>query len=344
MKKYLFYASELYAFAILRPLEAAIFERGDNAAWFFEDRTRLAHFLREDEKEVQTVSDVKKYNPDAVFVPGNMVPGFFPGVKVEVFHGFSVNKRSREKGHFRIRDCFDLYCTQGPDTTIGFRELAQKHGFFEVAETGWPKMDPLFSETPPPYLKAGVRPIIFFASTFTPRLSAAPRLFETISLLAAKNDWQWIINFHPKMDHNVVEKYKAIQGQNITYIETDDIISLLKSADIMLCDTSSVISEFLLLNRPAVTFKNQKPGPHLIDVTDASQIESAIQHGLTRPEALMDNIRAYGDRIHPYRDGKSSVRVLEATDRFIEKGRAHLKPRPANIFRNLKLRRRLGYF
>lgn len=344
MKKYLFYASELYAFAILRPLETAIFERGDDVAWFFEDHTRLSPFLRKGEKEIMDVSGVKKYNPEAVFVPGNLVPGFFPGIKVEVFHGFSVNKRSREKGHFRIRNCFDLYCTQGPDTTIGFRELARKHGFFEVAETGWPKMDPLFSNSPPSYLKTGKRPVILFASTFTPRLSAAPLLFETISLLAARNDWQWIINFHPKMDRYVVEQYKAIQGPNLAYVETDDIIPLLKSADIMLCDTSSVISEFLLLNRPVVTFKNQKPGPHLIDVTDASQIESAINHGLTRPAVLMDNIRAYGDRIHPYRDGKSSIRVLEVTDRFIEKGRAHLKPRPANIFRNLKLRYRLGYF
>jgi len=344
LKKYLFYASELYAFAILRPLERVIREQGHRVAWFFEDRKRLAPHLRPGETEIVSVDDVRAYNPRAVFVPGNLVPGFFPGIKVELFHGFSVNKRSLEKGHFRIRNCFDLYCTQGPDTTVPFLRLAERHGFFEVEETGWPKMDPLFSETPRPYIERKDRPVIFFASTFTPRLSAAPRLIDTVARIAAKGEWEWIVNFHPKMDPAVVERYKAIQCEHLTYVETDDIIPLLKSADVMLSDTSSVISEFLLLNRPAVTFRNRKPGPHLIDVKAASEIEPAIRMALSRPAGLMDEIRAYGKRIHPYRDGRSSSRVLEAAERFIQKGRAHLKPKPPNIFRNLKLRRRLGYY
>lgn len=344
MKRYLFYASELYAYAILRPLQEVIRENGDEVAWFLEDRGRLAPFLRDDETEIVGVRAVKQYDPRAVFVPGNLVPGFFPGVKVELFHGFSVHKRSAEKGHFRIRNCFDLYCTQGPDTTAPFRKLAEKHGFFEVVETGWPKMDPLFSGKVSPYVSAKSRPVVFFASTFTPRLSAAPLLLQAVKRLAEKGEWQWIVNFHPKMDPAVVERYKAIEGEHLTYVETDDVIPLLASADLMLADTSSIIPEFLLRGRPAVTFRNRRPGPHLIDVTSAGEVEGAIRHGLSRPAALMEKIRAFGERIHPYRDGRSSVRVLTATERFIESGRARLEPKPSNIFRNIKLRRRLGYF
>ena len=344
VRRYLFYASELYAYAILRPLQEVIREKGDEVAWFFEDRRRLAPFLREDEKEIVGVRKVKEYDPRAVFVPGNLVPGFFPGVKVELFHGFSVHKRSAGKGHFRIRNCFDLYCTQGPDTTTPFRALAEKHGFFEVVETGWPKMDPLFSGKVSPYVAEKTRPVIFFASTFTPRLSAAPLLLETVSRLAAKGDWQWIVNFHPKMDPAVVEQYKAIEGEHLTYVETDDVMPLLESADLLLSDTSSIIPEFLLCGRPAVTFRNCKPGPHLIDVTRAGEIENAIRHGLSKPAALMEQIRIFGEKIHPYRDGRSSVRVLDATEMFVENGRVRLEPKPFNLFRNFKLRRRLRYF
>ena len=38
--------------------------------------------------------EVMVFNPDVVLVTSNVVPDFFPGIKVQVFHGFSVGKRS----------------------------------------------------------------------------------------------------------------------------------------------------------------------------------------------------------------------------------------------------------
>lgn len=343
MKKFLFYVSELYAFSIVRPLQAAILARGDRAAWFLEDSKRLSPWLRFGEKQLNTVDSVLAYRPHAVFVPGNTVPDFFPGIKVEIFHGFHARKRSSKRGHFRVRGFFDLYCTQGPDTTGPFKALAQKHGFFEVVETGWPKMDPLFSGVPEPDEKKE-KPRILFTSTFTPRLSAAPVLLETIRRLAAGGRWKWMVNFHPKMDRKVVEKYKRLQDENLTLVETDDIIPLLKSADCMLSDTTSVISEFILLHKPVVTFNNRAPAPHMLNVTDTGRLEAAVAHALTRPAPLMEEIRAYAGWIHPYRDGWSSYRVLEAADRLIQSGRGHLRKKPLNLLRRIKIRRKLGYY
>ncbi len=343
MNRYLFYVSELYGFAIARPLQSAILERGEEAAWFFEDAKRLSRYLRPDENELQTVDEVKAYNPCAVFVPGNLVPGFFPGIKVELFHGFSVHKRNEQRGHFRIRNFFDLYCTQGPDTTGPFESLARKHGFFEVVETGWPKMDPLFSSSTTSALDR-TRPIILLTSTFTHRLSCAPFLLDTVLRLAKTGKWQWIVNFHPKMSPEIVQRYQAIQNENLIYVETDDIIGLLKKADVMVSDTSSVISEFLLQLKPVVTFNNSQPGPHLINIVHPDSLEEAIGKALTHPASLIGHIKAFADRIHPYRDGKSSLRVLAATDEFIRKGRDHLKPKPINLIRRLKMRKRLGYY
>ena len=129
---YLFYVSERYALAVLRPLQQEIRAAGGDCAWFFDGPG--AEYLRPDERQLESVAQVREYDPLAVFVPGNLVPSFFPGIKVELFHGFSVGKRSESRGHFRIRGLFDLYCTQGPTTTGPFMELARRHG--DYAQVG----------------------------------------------------------------------------------------------------------------------------------------------------------------------------------------------------------------
>ena len=63
--------------------------------------------------------------------------------------------------------------------------------------------------------------------------------------------------FSSKMAAAVVEKYRSIQSDNLVFEDTDDIIPLLKAADVMVSDTSSVISEFLLQYKPVVTFRNR---------------------------------------------------------------------------------------
>ena len=112
-----------YSYAILRPLQSAILARGDEVAWFLSGNDVNAASLTEQEHYLSTIEQVKAYKPDAVFVPGNVVPDFIPGAKVQVFHGLEYKK----KGHFAIRGFFDLYCTHGPLTTEPFQKLAKKH-------------------------------------------------------------------------------------------------------------------------------------------------------------------------------------------------------------------------
>jgi len=341
MKRYLLYGTKLYALPILRPLQEEILRRNKEVAWFYHGPG--SEYFREDEQILPSVESVKRYSPDAVFVASNKVPDFFPGVKVQVFHGFDARKRKSIIQHYPIRGFFDLYCTQGPDTTINFKILAKKHRFFEVVETGWPKIDPLFTHElkEKPDRK---ETFIYFASTFTKKLSAALPLLSTIRRLSTSNKWQWIVNFHCKMDKSITARYKDIENSNLKVIETEDIIPLLKKADIMVSDTSSILSEFLLLNKPVVTFRNRRPGPHLVNISNPDDLEGAIEHALKKPKDLMEAIHRYTDEIHPYRDGKSSMRVLDATDRFIKKGRDHLRKKPLNLIRRIKVRRQLGYY
>ncbi|MEQ5836456.1 UDP-N-acetylglucosamine 2-epimerase [Marinobacter sp. NFXS9] len=337
-KRYLFYVSQPYSYAILRPLQAAIRARGDEVVWFVQGCT--AKPLREDETRLRTLSEVRAFDPGAVFCPGDWLPYYFPGIKVKVFHGLPINKRGKDT-HYRVRGWFDLYCTMAQTDTARYQALAEADPHFDVAKTGWPKLDAI--------LKSGAsacrqddRPTVFYASTFTRDITSAPVLVETIRRMKDSGDWRFIVTLHPKMPQHIVEQYRAMADDNLTFIESDvDFIPYMGQADVMLCDTSSILFEFMFLDIPVVTLRTNMPGPYLIDVDSVEKVEPALRTALSRPSALMDNMRAFADELHEFRDGKSSERVLDAVERFLEQP-PKLKRKPLNLFRKLKLRRRLA--
>ncbi|WP_462157255.1 CDP-glycerol glycerophosphotransferase family protein [Pseudoalteromonas sp. GB56] len=347
-KRYLMYISQNYSYAILRPLQQQIRTHGGEVKWFLEGTEVNPDFLAEDEQQLHSIDDIKAWNPHATFAPANILPTFFPGKKVAVFHGFDAGKlNSRGKNdHFTIRGCFDLYCTQGPNTTGPFAQQAKEMGFFRVRETGWTMLDPLFSDiTNNPYKsEADTRPTLLICSTFSKRLSLAPKLIEQVKQLRDSGKYRILVQFHPKMATEIVDQYKAMQDDTLTFIETDNVIPLLQAADVMLCDTSSILLMFLLLRRPVVTFNNQAPGPHILNVTEADEVEAAIDHVLTQPAPLMQEIEAFCQQLHPYQDGLSSQRVLEATNDLIDTDGKELKRKPLNIIRQFRMRKKLGYW
>lgn len=341
-KRYLLYGSERYALAILRPLQDAIRARGGETAWFFDGPGALE--LSADERLLD-VAQVRRWNPLAVITPGNHLPHFFPGTKVEVFHGFDAGKPR----HIHIRGFFDLYCTTGPRDTAQFQALADELGHFTVAETGWPKLDPMFKGGAmrefagllPPVQEV---PTILYHSTFSPSWSAAEILYGEVERLSRDGRWRWIVSFHPKMDPATTAKFRALENKNLRFADEDNILDLFPLVDMMCSDTSSALHEFLLTGKPVVTFRNRRPGPQLIDIARVADFEPAIERALARPPELLQAIRAYADAIHPYRDGRSSERVLDAIDAFIAAGARNRRPKPWNFWRKLRLRRRIGYW
>ena len=336
-KHYLLYGSERYALAILRPVQTAIRARGDEAAWFFDGPG--AEDLVAGER-LLSVAEVRAWQPIAVITPSNAVPHFFPGVKVETFHGFDAGKPR----HIYIRGFFDLYCTTGPRDTAQFQTIADRLGHFTVTETGWPKLDPFMRDNAGALPPVREPPVILYHSTFSPAWSAADILYEEVRRLSRTGRWRWIVTFHPKMNADTRARYQALQNEYLTFAENDNILELFAQVDMMCSDTSSALNEFLLTGKPVVTFKNRRPGPQLIDIDDPAQFEGAIERALQRPPQLLQAIREYADAIHPYRDGRSSERVLQAIDAFIASGARNRKHKPLNLWRKLKIRRRVGYW
>ena len=341
-KRYLFYISQNYSYAILRPLQNAILARGDQVAWFLEGKQVNADFLTLDECQLMSIDEIKSYDPVAVFYPANIAPTFLPGINVAIFHGFDAGKvdKKGKNDHFKIRNCFELYCTQGPSTTAPFLALAKKYNHFKVTETGWCALDRFYLDDDNSSVN---KPTILLCSTFSKKLSCASDLLETVKKLSKSNKWRWLVQLHPKMPIEIVNQYKSLQNDNLTYIETDDVQPLLQKADVMVCDTSSVLIMFLLLGKPVVTYNNIAPKNYMLNIDKAELLEQSIEKALQNPPQLMENIEKFIKLTHPYSDGKSSIRVLNAVDEVLS-GKLSLGKKPIDIIRQFKMRKNLNYW
>lgn len=349
---YLLFATERYALPILQPLAQALHAAGHVAhAWFADGAagSQLAAPVRMLEPGRAGLRAAVALKPRAVFSAANWVPPFVAGAKVQLFHGFNVEKREDARGHFRVRGLFDLYCTQGPATTAPFRALAAQVGHFAVVETGWPKLDPLFRDDDGSAARwrrlAGRREVVLFASTFTERLSAAPHLFDAIAAQIAQGDRYWLLTLHPKCAPELFERYRGLAGVNATFVETEDLIAAQRAADVLLADTTSVVSEFVVQRKPVVTFRNRAPKPHMIDFDDPATLAAQLDRAFAPSPELQAAIDAYADAIHPFRDGRSSERVIAATEDLLAGRLGELRRKPLSSWlRSLQIRRELGYW
>ena len=316
-------------------MQDAALKRGHEVRWLLVENAS-PDLLEPGEIPVDDIESAIAYKPEVVFAPGDQMPGFIPGIKVQVFHGLNEDKRGID---YKERGLFDLYCTEGPIRTAMLKPFEKKRGHFRIRETGWPKLDALFKE---PEMRASYdRPQILFGSTFTPHLSGAEALYPEIKRLSQTGQWQWLITLHPKMASKTVARYRSLEGENLSFFGTGSVLDLLHRADVIVSDNSSILQEFLLLKKPVVTYKNRDPQACMINITKAGDLESAINRALTPDKALLKAIEAYGPSMTPFLDGASSERVLDAVEEMIQSNWKDTKP--ANLWRNYKMRQRLGY-
>ncbi|MEO8011124.1 MAG: CDP-glycerol glycerophosphotransferase family protein [Dokdonella sp.] len=341
VRRYLLFATALYALPILRPLAHAIRARGGQVFWCVS--AKLVPYLRADEARLNRVGDIRAFNPEAVFSTNNWVPYFFPGKKVQVFHGFNVEKRAPHRGHFRIRSMFDLYCTQCPATTTPFQNLASQYRHFAVVETGWPKLDPLFvtdSRVIPDLRRADGKSVIMYAATFTEGLSSTRALYAEIRQQIERGDRYWLLTLHPKTDAPTVARFRTLAGPNARFFEAVDLVPMMRAADVLVSDTSSVVSEFVTQGKAVVTFRNRQPKPHMLNITEPTALETALRAALSPSQDLLERINTYSMHIHPWRDGQSSDRVLDAAIAMVDGELGRLARKPLNLWRKVQVRMR----
>ncbi|NOZ04458.1 MAG: CDP-glycerol glycerophosphotransferase family protein [FCB group bacterium] len=336
--KYLLLVTKPYSFSILEPVQEVIrdFSLGE-VRWYVAGTARLHEPPGE---RITTHSEVTNFNPDAVIVPGNVVPHFWPGLKVQIFHGLGEEK----KGHYRITGFFDLYCTPGPFMTGKFNELAARKGHFIVRETGWPKLDRLDLSTSVKQKKRALgldpdRPVILYAPTFSPKYSSANDLLPAIESLLS-SPYQWIVKFHDLMDKTTVSRFKALRGKHLMVVDSDDILPAMEASDVLVTDTSSVAYEYLLLDRPLITYQAVSRIDKGINIMRPGELCGAIERSFNDPGEFASNREFYRKQLHPYRDGKSSRRVVGAVENVLRSGEVkRLQPKPRNWYRKKQIHR-----
>jgi len=311
--------------------------------WFLHGSDINKNKMGSDELVIPQISEVVKHFPDAVFVPDNVVPAFISGLKVQVFNGLPSSKvrKSGQLYHYMIRGMFDLYCTQEPSSTKKLESL-RKNGFFQVVETGWCKFDPFFEETRAFQKKSNK--LIFFASTFSHRFSRAKVLCEKISEMIEKHDFHWYTTLHPKIDSTVIKLFKSIDSPKVKLVDSTELSEAFMRSSLMLCDTFSIIYEFLTLKKPVVTFQTETNAPPLINVENIEDLESTILTTLDNLEINKSEIEKNIAVFHPYADGKSSERTIDAVESMLSGNNLSKKNKPKNILRNYRLRRDLNYW
>lgn len=309
-----------YAFGIFEPIRTHLKDNGHDFIWYVNDKISN-DFPFKNEKNTSSISDLERYGSDVIFVPGNEVPHYLKGLKVQIFHGLAGEK----KGHFRIRHYFDLYLTQGPYFTKKFNELKSIHQDFDVIETGWPKLDIygtnkfIYDEDKNNLLeKFKAKKIILYAPTFSPKLTSAPYLTEEIKALSENKDFLILMKFHPLMDENWLAVYKEIADKtdNIIFETEKNIVKFLLMADILVSDTSSVIYEFLLLDKAVVSFKNISETILWENSLDYSELIPLVEKNLTTDPFAKERKFIF-ENYHPYNDGKSAQRMVDAVEKYI---------------------------
>lgn len=344
--KILFYAAKCYSIPIIEPL-VRYGERKKRDMAFFVSR-RVKADLPDGWNHFPVFADAEEarsWEPDFVLCPGNFVDFRLPGIKVQLFHGLGIEKPV----HYRIRHFFDVYLTSGPAVTRRFLNIQKKWDYFLVKETGWPKIDYILNY-PAAGLreKYGVQPgrkVILYAPTFSRKMESASSLLPEIPKMAADNE-VWIIKFHELMNREAVDKFREFENERIRLAGERDITPLLHLADVLISDTSSVIYEFMALDKPVITFRTLDRPDKGIDIQHVHECRPAVDRCLNNPGEHRESRRRHMMEVNPYLDGDIARRIDDALIEIQHEGLPSAK-KPGNWFRKAQLlyhaRYRKGY-
>lgn len=328
-----------YAFGILEPIKTYLENNGHDYIWYVNEKIS-SDFPFKNEENTSSITELENYKSDAIFVPGNEVPHYLRGLKVQIFHGLAGEK----KGHFRIRHYFDLYLTQGPYFTERFNKLKSIYKDFDVIETGWPKLDiygtdkTAFEQERRELLqKYNAKKILLYAPTFSPKLTSAPFLVDQIKSLSENKEYLILLKFHPLMDVSWIQIYKDLANEipNIIFETEKNIIKFLLISDVLISDTSSVIYEFLLLGKPVITFNNISDNILWQNSSDYNELIPLVEKNLNE-DPYSKKRKFIFENYHPYNDGKSAKRMVDAVAGYIKKNGVPDK-RKISILRRFKI-------
>jgi hypothetical protein len=329
--KILFYISKNYSIPIIKPLVKTLAAKSHHHAFYLSKKLKKVFPPEWDKSKIlNNIKESKVFKPDFVLCPGNFVDFRIPGTKIQLFHGLGVEKPS----HYKIRHFFDVYCTSGPVVTKKFLKMQKHYKYFSVVETGWPKVDHILNYNTDNLNDRFNIPqdknVILFAPTHSSKMQSAEALLPTISQIKKENEL-WLLKFHELMDKELVAKAKKTAGFRV--IEDYDVTPYLHLADLLVSDTSSVIYEFMLLDKPIITYKTLSRKDKGINISNPKELRPAIKQSLAKPEEFKTNREKHLLQVNPRRDGKISENLIKT----LESIKFPKKKKPLNLFRKFQI-------
>lgn len=230
---------------------------------------------------------------------------------------------------------FDAVCIGDPMRRAHYQRSNAAPG--EFWETGYPQLDPLFRRgAPPPLPLDRARPTLLYAPTWNLGLSSAEMLGDRLVDLvrAGAPGLNVVIKPHPVIGEwrrkwMTTWRRVAAAHPNVLLIEDThaDVVPYLLASDVLLSDASSVIFEFLALDRPIVLITNprHRADPAWLaddiawrwrdlgdEVTRVSALPGAIAAALADPDARGARRRACAEALFgTFTDGKNAARAAE---------------------------------
>lgn len=190
----------------------------------------------------------------------------------------------------------------------------------QLLKTGVPLTDDYYEEHKPELKYKWPKKIILYAPTFRDYDMQSFRLPFTEEQLtnALNGEYMLLVKLHPAVLHQISASFESELIKNVSDMRLHD---LLKAADILITDYSSVPFEFALLNKPIFFFTydleeyDQKRG--LIDnytsviPGKACHDSEALLEEMTKKPFRAEEMKRFSDKWNMYSDGNSSEALLK---------------------------------
>ena len=219
----------------------------------------------------------------------------------------------------------------------------------EIYDVGLPKLDIFFNGH---FNREGLvtsfnlnpaKKTILYAPSYKPTSifiigKQITRLSEKYNVIVKLHPYSWSGKYAPHSQHILFEKL-AKKYPNMYLVSQDkhDIMPFMFVADTMISDGSSVINEFLSLERCGIivdldddSLAHHDGQPLLEDksseglkdsflhISSADELETAVREALNPSEQRMANIKKDKQFIFSYTDGFSARRVKEKTEELLK--------------------------
>jgi hypothetical protein len=184
------------------------------------------------------------------------------------------------------------------------------------------------------------RPIVLYAPTYKPtsifhltKKDAIFKITEEYNLIVKLHHYSWMGKYAPHRQHRIFERKLKEYNFYLVPKEEYNILPYLYIADVLITEASSVMSDFIALEKPVVIYdlpideQTRSDGSLMLEepnyelfrdvffhISSPDELFSGIKSALYMEEKRKKRLREYAEYMFAYRDGRSAIRCKNRID------------------------------